>query len=98
MRKLFSLMLAAAMVTGALAEMDAPASAHSFGEKPRADALHWAKQVTRCKGLGAKKLTAIMLAPTWPETGAGTSSPSPMTLSRWDVHENLYSFSNANNK
>lgn len=37
------------------------------------------------------QLAAMMLAPTFPETGAGTSgAPSPMTLSRYDTQNGLY--------
>ena len=48
------------------------------------DVLYWAAQYQPAAcGLSTNQLAAIMLAPTYPETGAsGTSAPSPMTLSR----------------
>lgn len=60
----------------------APASASSrrFGSRPLDDVLHWAAQERRC-GLTTNRLAAMMLAPTYPETGTPLSaSPSPMTL------------------
>ena len=41
---------------------------------------------TRCAGLSQNQLATMVLAPTYPETGAsGSLSPSPMTLSRYDT-------------
>ena len=71
----------------------APASAGPrFGSDPLDDVLHWAAEEARC-GLTTNKLAALMLAPTYPETGAPAgSAPSPMTLSRWDNQAGLHSF------
>lgn len=70
-----------------------PASAdRSFGDAPLDDVLHWAAQHRRC-GLTTNKLAALMLAPTYPETGTPSGqAPSPMTLSRWDPQPGLHSF------
>lgn len=82
-------------VLGALAPLvpAAPAAAApAFGEDPLDDVLHWAAQERRC-GLTTNKLAALMLAPTFPETGAPSGqAPSPMTLSRWDNQPGLHSF------
>ena len=67
-------------------------AARTFGDSPLDDVLYWAQQERRC-GLTRNKLAAMMLAPTWPETGAPTTvAPSPMTLSRWDDRRRLHSF------
>ena len=51
----------------------APAAAgQTFGGDPLDDVLHWAAQEPRC-GLTTNKLAAMMLAPTYPETGAPTA-------------------------
>jgi hypothetical protein len=67
-------------------------AAHSFGDDPLDDVLYHATNATRCAGLPAGQLAAMMLAPTWPETGAGASAPSPMTLGRADIDPDLWSF------
>ena len=65
------------------------AGEHRFGQAPF-DAIHQAAieevAANSCAGLTANKLTALMLAVTWPETTNNDTSlvPSPMTLSRWD--------------
>lgn len=78
---------------------DAPSAAASpptFGGGPLDDVLHWAAQERRC-GLTTNKLAAMMLAPTFPETGAPPGeAPSPMTLSRWDAQPGLHSFGTVN--
>lgn len=52
-----------------------------------------ARENTPCT-ISAEGLAAMMLAPTFPETGANTSAaPSPMTLSRWDAQTALHSLS-----
>ena len=67
-------------------------AARTFGSTPLDDVLYWAGREKRC-GLSTHELAALMLAPTFPETGAPTtSSPSPMTLSRWDNQSGLHSF------
>lgn len=72
--------------------MASGATAHQFGNEPYDDVLDEAGKVTLCSGLTRQKLAAMMFAPTWPETGAGTAAPSPMALSRGDVDTRLYSF------
>jgi len=76
-----------------LAPATAPAgAAPTFGDDPLDDVLHWAAEERRC-GLTTNKLAALMLAPTYPETGAPSGrAPSPMTLSRWDNQPGLHSF------
>lgn len=87
------LLLVLALLAGGLALAPAPAQAgQTFGDDPLDDVLHWAAQEARC-GLTTNKLAAIMLAPTFPETGAPANrSPSPMTLSRYDDQAGLHSF------
>jgi hypothetical protein len=71
-----------------------PAAARGVGATPLDDILFWADQKKAC-GLSRDRLAAMMLAPTYPETGAsGTAAPSPMTLSRWDTQSRLYAFDN----
>ncbi len=68
------------------------AAAETFGSTPLDDVLHWAGEKAAC-GLSRDQLAAMMLAPTYPETGAsGTQAPSPMTLSRYDTNRGLYAF------
>ena len=70
----------------------AASSTYAFGQVPLADSLYWAGQKAAC-GLTTNQLAALMLAPTYPETGAsGLAAPSPMTLSRWDTGAGLYAF------
>ena len=76
----------------AFATPEPAVAARTFGDQPLDDVLYWAQQERRC-GLTRNKLAALMLAPTWPETGAPLAeAPSPMTLSRWDDRRSLYSF------
>jgi len=73
----------------------AVAPVYTFGREPLADVTYWASQKAAC-GLTPAQLATIMLAPTYPETGAsGTSAPSPMTLSRFDTQASLYAFGDA---
>ena len=58
----------------------------TFGAQPLADVLAAAGAQARCAGLSQNQLATMVLAPTYPETGAtGSLSPSPMTLSRYDT-------------
>lgn len=69
------------------------AYAYTFGTEPYADTLAAAAGSARC-GLSQMQLAALMIAPSFPETGAsGNSAPSPQTMSRYDNQEALYSFS-----
>jgi hypothetical protein len=71
------------------------ATTYSFGQQPLADVMAAASAQTKCGGLSTNALAAMMLAPTYPETGAsGSLSPSPMTLSRYDTASGLYAFGN----
>jgi hypothetical protein len=84
------LRLRAFSLAGSLALAQAlcsPASAvtRSFGNGPFNDVITNSSNAARCTGLTTSELAAMVLAPTWGETGAGTSAPSPMTLSRWDT-------------
>lgn len=69
-----------------------PASAHRFGDAPLQDVKDGAAAATRCSGLTASELAAMVLAPTWPEVAPGSDlTPSPMALGRWDTSPALYS-------
>ncbi|GIU83773.1 MAG: hypothetical protein KatS3mg008_0548 [Acidimicrobiales bacterium] len=75
------------------AAAEEPPPARTFGAQPLADVRAAAAEFASC-GLGADELAAMVLAPTFPETGApSTQAPSPMTLSRWDTNSTLYPFS-----
>ncbi|MGZ4726728.1 MAG: hypothetical protein ACXWB2_03325 [Acidimicrobiales bacterium] len=68
------------------------ATVYTFGRQPLDDVNSWAAQKAAC-GLTGPQLATMMLAPTYPETGAtGSSAPSPMTLSRYDTQAGLYAF------
>lgn len=68
----------------------------TFGAGPLNDVLAWADQKKAC-GLTRDQLAAMMLAPTYPETGAyGPNAPGPMTLSRWDNQAALYAYGDPN--
>jgi hypothetical protein len=89
--------LLVALLAGTLVPVGAPAApadARGQGTTPLGDIGFWAEQMKAC-GLTGPQLAAMMLAPTYPETGApGTLAPSPMTLSRWDDQSGLYAFGN----
>jgi hypothetical protein len=76
-----------------LVQLPAAAVGHDFGEVPLDDVKSEAAGVTRCSGLTARELAAMVLAPTWPEVAGGdvTKTPSPMALGRNDVNSPLYS-------
>jgi hypothetical protein len=59
---------------------------YTFGAQPLSDVLaSAAAHASDCAGLTTSTLAAMVLAPTYPETGAsGSVAPSPMTLSRYD--------------
>jgi hypothetical protein len=85
---------------GAASVLASPASAstRAFGSVPVDDVIAAANTHARpdC-GLGADRLAAMMVAPVFHETGAvnsRTTSPSPMTLGRWDNQAGLYAFGN----
>lgn len=72
---------------------------YKFGAQPLAEVMKAADRLEDPDGctLSAEGLAAIMVAPTFPETGAGSSAaPSPMTLSRWDTDRGLHSLSDPN--
>ncbi|MDZ7675207.1 MAG: VCBS repeat-containing protein [Acidimicrobiales bacterium] len=77
------------------AEVTASATAtYSFGAQPLQDVFAAAQGYSRPTGCSLTNggLAALMVAPTFPETGAtGSGAPSPMTLSRWDRDRALYS-------
>ncbi len=94
MRRSVASALVAVLVVGAAAVTGAApaAAARTTGSATLDEVLDAASANARC-GLTRDKLAAIMLAPTFPETGAPTSrAPSPMTLSRWDNQTALYAF------
>jgi S-layer homology domain len=93
LRGLLVAVLAGGLLPLAPGLASSPAGAgRTFGSSPLDDVLYWAGQEARC-GLTQNKLAALILAPTWPETGApATAAPSPMTLSRWDDQASLYAF------
>ncbi|MGQ0433537.1 MAG: FG-GAP repeat domain-containing protein [Microthrixaceae bacterium] len=86
-RTVLSVLLASVLVsTGLMTASAAPAAAdQTFGSTPLDYVLNAASAANRC-GLPRDELAAIVLAPTYPETGAlaANAAPSPMTLSRWD--------------
>jgi hypothetical protein len=88
---------AAVLVAGLLStSVVAPQAdaARTFGKTPLEEVLSAADKHRRC-GLSRDRLAALMLAPTFPETGSPSDqSPSPMTMSRWDNQSSLYSFGN----
>ena len=68
---------------------------YTFGQQPLADVKAAAAANPKCGGLSNNMLATMMLAPTYPETGAsGSLAPSPMTLSRYDTASGLYAFGN----
>ena len=70
------------------------ATTYTFGQQPLADVMAAAADQASC-GLTTNQLATMVLAPTFPETGAtGSSAPSPMTLSRYDTASGLYAFGN----
>ncbi|MDE0801918.1 MAG: VCBS repeat-containing protein [Acidimicrobiales bacterium] len=74
----------------------ATSSEYSFGAQSLDDVEAAAAAYTRPSGcsISDNGLAAMMLSPTFPETGAGSvATPSPMTLSRWDRDIGLYSMS-----
>jgi len=68
----------------------------NYGVGPMASVLYWADQEKAC-GLTRDQLAAMVMVPTFTETGAGTQyTPSPMTLSRYDNQAGLYAFKDIN--
>ncbi len=68
----------------------------NYGVGPLASVLYWADQKKAC-GLTRDQLAAMVMVPTFTETGAGTQyTPSPMTLSRYDNQAGLYAFKDIN--
>jgi hypothetical protein len=65
-----------------------------YGAGPYADVLYWAGIYAKPNcGLSQNRLAAMMMVPTFSETGAPTNqAPSPMTLSRWDTQSALWAF------
>src|SRR5215469_11428871 len=69
-------------------------TSYTFGQTPLADVMAAAGAQASC-GLTTNQLATMVLAPTFPETGAtGSLAPSPMTLSRYDTASGLYAFGN----
>ncbi len=92
MRNRLTVTIAAAVATMVLGIP--AASAHTFGSVPYSDTLGAADAYdNECTQLTKNDLTLMLLAPTYPETGAPSSqAPSPMTLSRGDDQVSLHSF------
>src|SRR5689334_16400750 len=87
-------LLALSFVVGVLAIVAAPAPStpaaeaatptRTYGSEPIDDVLYWANRYATCGGLTGNKLAAMMVVPTFTESGASTTpsqAPSPMTLS-----------------
>lgn len=92
--RLLVLALVASLVPAAVASP--AAEARGIGSEPLDDIRFWADQKKAC-GLSRDQLAAMMMAVTYPETGAsGEQAPSPMTLSRWDTQAALYAFGDRN--
>ena len=88
--------LVALVAAGPGAEPAGAATTRTYGGQPLDDVLAAAGQHARpdC-GLGRDQLAAMMLAPTFSETGTPPDrAPSPMTLSRWDTQPALWAFGN----
>lgn len=94
------------LVTVAIADMVAAAPAMAeptFGGPPHDDVRAAARTYhddcsTTANRLTVPQLVALVLAPTFGETGApDTESPSPMTLSRYDLQESLHSYGSSDN-
>lgn len=98
MRRPAAQAVTAALLVGlaAIGQPTPPAQAtQTFGSTPLDDVLGASQAEAAC-GLTRDKLAAIVLAPTFPETGATppTAAPSPMTLSRYDNQPSLHAFGN----
>ena len=92
MKRVALLVAIGLLVAGTPLVAPAAEADRKFGDTPLDDVLYWADQEKAC-GLGRDQLAALMLAPTWPETGAPvTLAPSPMTMSRWDTSASLGAF------
>lgn len=77
-------------------EVRAAAATYTFGTQPLAAVMAAAADEADAASclISDSGLAALMLAPTFPETGAGSSAtPSPMTLSRYDINVGLHSLS-----
>ena len=84
--------LGIAIGTPALAET--ADSTYRFGAAPLQAVESAAATTARRCSMSNEGLVALTLAPTFGETGAGSSyTPSPMTLSRWDNEIGLYALS-----
>lgn len=99
-RRLVGALVAVASVAGLAVVASTPpagaATVRSVGSVPVDDIIGAANAYKRpdC-GLGADRLAAMMLAPVFHETGAfwyPDTSPSPMTLGRWDDRDALWAF------
>lgn len=92
--------LGGALVAGSLAgvgAIDRPAAAaRSFGNTPYQDVVDAAESTGRSCSISDAGLAALVFSVTWPETGAGTGPPSPMTLSRYDTQAGLFYGGNPN--
>jgi hypothetical protein len=78
-----------------LTGMSAPAAAaYSFSSPGLDDVLYWAGQKKPAE-LTTNEFAAVILAVTWPEAAGGSqNTPSPMTMGRWDLWQNLFAFGN----
>lgn len=91
------LVTAVALVASACIPLVSPAtSGRTYGQGP-IDAIRDAAAAhPKCNGLTSAELAAMMMVPTFPETGGPI--PSPMTLGRsdtvavWSVNRNLFAF------
>lgn len=84
----------AATVATAVAPATAAAATKTYGSQPLDDIVAAATEFERLDcGLNRNELAAMMMAPTFSETGApADKAPSPMTLSRWDTQPALWAF------
>jgi hypothetical protein len=83
--------------TGLVLGTAAESVPRQFGSSPYQEVLEAAAAAPRSSScsISDNGLAALMLSVTWPETGAGTGPPSPMTLSRYDTASGLYFEGNA---
>ncbi|MCD9623391.1 hypothetical protein [Rhabdothermincola salaria] len=92
-----SLALVASFVLSACVPLLSPStSGRTYGQGPIDAVWAAADAHAKCSGLTSAELAAMMMVPTYPETGGPV--PSPMTLGRWDnvnvwsLNSNLFAF------
>jgi hypothetical protein len=91
LRRLGRLAIASLLASLCIAGAAVAVGAHQFSSEAYDDVYDWATSTSKCSGLSRNELIVMALVITYPETGAGsTHTPSPMTLSRYDLDSDLY--------